>query len=141
VNGIFCLSSKQEFAFQNIDNQCLMLFFKKIENRFWNVVFYRIFDHSLKNKHLIIMKQTRTKWAIVVLIFVFTRSLSAQNFWTPIQKEWWTTVVKLLIKAKNMPVQNTFEKGFCAVSNEITITVGRCSDAKKEDIVLNKPVQ
>jgi hypothetical protein len=88
------------------------------------------------------MKQTRAQWAIIACFFVLTPSLSAQNYWTPIQKEWLSMVVKLLIKAQKKPIENTSESRVCAVSNEITITVARCSDdVKKEDVVFTKPVQ
>ena len=88
------------------------------------------------------MKQTRHQWAIIALFFAFSPSLSAQNHWSPMQKEWFTRIVQLLISAKKTPVTATSTVAACAISNEITITIAPCKEERgKEEIVQVKPVQ
>jgi hypothetical protein len=88
------------------------------------------------------MKQTSSQWAIIALFFLFSTSLSAQNHWTPMQKEWFSRIVNLLIAAKKTPVQAHVTGGACAISNEITITIAPCGDnLKKEASLTNKPVE
>jgi hypothetical protein len=87
------------------------------------------------------MKQTRNQWAIIALIFLHSSALSAQNYWTPMPKEWLSKMMHLLIMAKKTPVQNKSAVA-CAISNEITITIAPCADGlKKGEVVQTKPVQ
>jgi hypothetical protein len=89
------------------------------------------------------MKQTRHQWAIIALFFVSTSvSLSAQNYWLPMPKEWVAKVMQLLILSKKMPVQNNATPACAVFSNEITITIAPCADGiKKVEMVIAKPVQ
>ena len=93
------------------------------------------------------MKQTRSQWAIIALFFLFSPSLTAQNVWTPLQKELFTRIVQLLIAAKKTPVQAYLSQTAaigtpCAISNEITITIAPCGDnLKKSAELANKPVE
>jgi hypothetical protein len=89
------------------------------------------------------MKQTRNQWAIIALFFLFSTSLTAQNAWTPLQKEWFLRIVHLLIAAKKTPVQTVSTGAVCAtISNEITITIAPCGDNLKKNASLpNKPVE
>lgn len=88
------------------------------------------------------MKQTRNQWAIIALFFLYSTSLSAQNYWTPIPKEWLSKMMHLLIMAKKTPVQNKSATAACAISNEITITIAPCADGfKKGEVVQTKPIQ
>jgi hypothetical protein len=88
------------------------------------------------------MKQTRNQWAIIALFLVFSSSLTAQNAWTPLQKELFTRIVNLLIAHKKTPIQPCTTADACVYSNEITITVAPCGEElKKRDIGLIKPIQ
>lgn len=89
------------------------------------------------------MKQTRSQWAIIALFFLFSPSLTAQNYWTPLQKEWFLRIVHLLNTAKKTPVQATCTGATCVtISNEITITVAPCGDnLKKGEPLSTKPVE
>jgi hypothetical protein len=88
------------------------------------------------------MKQTRNQWAIIAIFFLYSTSLSAQNYWMPIPKEWLSKMMHLFILSKKMPVQNNVTSAACAISNEITITIAPCADAlKKKETILPKPIQ
>jgi hypothetical protein len=88
------------------------------------------------------MKQTRTQWAVVAFLLVVSTALSAQNYSTPIPKEWMSRIAHLFMLAKKTPVHSSFTAVNCAFSNEITITVAPCADAaKKAELVEVKPVQ
>ena len=88
------------------------------------------------------MKQTRNQWAVIALFSLYSTSLSAQNCWIPIPKEWLSKMMHLLIMAKKTPVQNKSATASCAISNEITITIAPCADGlKKGELVQTKPIQ
>ncbi|MDZ7877386.1 MAG: hypothetical protein U5L45_06940 [Saprospiraceae bacterium] len=88
------------------------------------------------------MKQTRSQWAIITLFFIFSPSLSAQNHWTPMQKEWFSRIFQLLIAAKKTHIPTVSTVKTCVVSNEITITVAPCGDnLQKKEVGQIKPIQ
>ncbi len=89
------------------------------------------------------MKQTPAKWAIIALFLLSGQTAFAHNSWLPIPKNLVSKIWHLYVLTQQKPMQNTAEKPICTVfSNEITITVGRCSDdLTKENVVQTKPVQ
>jgi hypothetical protein len=90
-----------------------------------------------------IMKQTRNQWVIIPLCLFLSTSVSAQNYWLPMPKEWVLKMITLLVAAKKMPIQHANVGTACPTfSNEITISISPCSDGlKKAELVEAKPVQ
>ena len=91
------------------------------------------------------MKTTLIRYALAGFLCPFALSLSAQNTFTPLQKEWlkmWAHLVELSIKASNTVAQKNNSLMPCAVSNEITIVVGSClRTEQKENRIVAKPVE
>ena len=85
------------------------------------------------------MKTTLIRCAVAGFLCTFAPSLSAQNTFTPLQKEWvktWMHLVKLSKMTTKQVAQKDNSPMPCAVSNEITIVVGPClQNQLKENVV------